>query len=43
MTWGSKQDYNENNSTHFMLLKDCNNQVSVCYEKLPVSPTFVFI
>lgn len=32
MTWGSKENCNENNSANLLFLKDYSNQVSIYYE-----------
>lgn len=41
MTWGSKQNCNENNNANLLLLKDCSNQVSIYHEKFQVSFTYL--
>ncbi|KAG5322008.1 PCY1B cytidylyltransferase, partial [Acromyrmex heyeri] len=38
MTWGSKQNCNRGSSANLMCVKDYNDQISVCQERLPVIP-----
>ncbi|KAG5327591.1 PCY1B cytidylyltransferase, partial [Pseudoatta argentina] len=43
MTWGSKQNCNRGSSANLMCVKDYNDQISVCQERLPVSIFYRFL